>query len=71
MSKDFHFNRIFSYLFYLLLGVFFSVSTYSQQLTIKGNLINDQRVPIPFANLFESKTQKGVSADLKGDFILK
>jgi len=71
MSKEFNSNLISLCVFHLLIGIFFSVSSFSQQMTIKGNLINDQKSPIPFANLFESKTQKGVSADLSGDFIFK
>ncbi len=55
----------------VLIGLFFSIQTYSQRNTLSGIITDSEtKEPIAFANVFFANTRIGVSSDAEGKFSL-
>jgi hypothetical protein len=49
----------------------FSLSAFSQQITLSGKITDEQNKPIPFASIYIKNTTKGTSANSEGEYTLQ
>lgn len=62
--------RIYQLILTLLLGLFFSVSVFAQQISVKGTVKDQMGEPVIGANVLVKGTTTGVITDIGGKFIL-
>lgn len=61
-------RKLFCLLAYM---VFFTITAFSQQKTIRGQVTDDKGNPIPFASVSIKSTKQGTAADQLGNFSIK
>jgi len=49
----------------------FSLSLFSQQITISGKITDEHNNAVPFANVYIKNTTRGTSANSEGEYILQ
>ncbi len=54
-----------------ILSLLFSVSAFSQEVSISGKITDEQNKPVPFASVYIKNTTRGTSANSEGEYILQ
>lgn len=64
-------NRIYFKILFLIASLFITYSNYSQEILVKGNVIDNTGLPLVGASVLEEGTTNAINTDLDGNYTLK
>lgn len=71
MKKGTKLNGLSKHFLFMAIGIFFSLSAFAQQITVRGHVKNEAGEAIIGASVTQQNSANGVISDINGDFSIK